>query len=709
MAALAKRRLNTSLIDPYIHIPNAERRHNARVLAGILLVMFPALLIGLLIIAILDPAASEILERALPYTALLLASTIATYFMARLGRERLAAASMLAIVNLIILLSLDPGGIFYSDTTFLYFLIPIVLICAFISIIGGLISLLLITLISLLYTSQVIAPVINPEPCYHAIVKMSIIGLVVIATMIHVKYVTAVTRKRLQHNEMILRLIQENVSDMVTITDRAFNVDFQSDSVRQLSGAQATEIDDAFWRTSIEPEDQPDVARAVDLALHTRTSSRAEYRHKAADGQIHWYETTFNLVRDMNGMERLITISRNIDERKAAELTLAKERAQLRTVVDTLPDHIYIKDMDGRYLLYNQCYLAFLQVFRGAKDGEIIGKTVRDMYSPKMARALSEQDEKVFSSKQAFVNNQFRYEEGGEFRYFAITKNPMFDADGEMIGLIGCSRDITQQVKLEGQQREHERLQMALDKERDLNELKNLFMVTISHEFRTPLATILSSSELLLSYAARMTEERRVECLRTIAGEVKRLTLMLDDIRTVMQMQRHEARLNIEPIALPDFLEGIFSGLEYAADRVCDIRISPETALIHGDRLLLRHIAHNVLCNAARYSPPGSTIVVRGTRADDGRMALEISDRGSGISEAEIAHVFDPFFRGSKTQTSGTGLGLTIVKHCLDLYGGAVELESDVGKGTRVSITLPLYAAAEADPINYANAQSTGE
>ncbi len=709
MAALAKRRLNTSLIDPYVHIPNAEHRHNAQVLAGVLLIVFLAVLFGLLVITVLDPLPAEVLEQALPYTALLLAAIIASYILARLGRERLAAASLLTIFSLLILMSADPNRSFYSGTNFIYFLIPVAIACAFISISAGLASLITLLLVSLLYTSSNIAPVIDPTPCYDAILKLSIIGLILISLLIHMKYVTAIARKRLRHNEVILRLIRENVSDMVTITDRAFNVDFQSDSVRQMTGAQMGEIDEAFWRSSIEPEDQPDVARAVDLALHTRTSSRAEYRHKAADGRIHWYETTFNLVRDMNGMERLITISRNIDERKVAELTLAKERAQLRTVVDTLPDHIYIKDMDGRYLLYNQGYLEFLELIGNAKGKEIIGKTVHDMYSPKMARTLTEQDENVFSSKQPFVNNQFRYEDGGELRYFAITKNPMFDAEGKMIGLIGCSRDITQQVKFEGQQREHERLQMALDKERDLNELKNLFMVTVSHEFRTPLATILSSSELLLGYAARMAEERRVECLRTIAGEVKRLTLMLDDIRTVMQMQRHEAQLNIEPIPLPDFLEGIFSGVEYAAERICDIQISPETALIYGDRLLLRHIAHNVLCNAARYSPPGSTIVVRGQRTHDGRMALEINDTGSGIAETEIAHVFDPFFRGSKPQTSGTGLGLTIVKHCLDLYGGTVHLESDAGKGTRVSITLPLYTAAETAPINYANAQLDAE
>ncbi len=705
MAISIRQRLSASLVDPYVTIANAERRQNARVLAGILLAIFPMMVLSLLLTALLAPVSWEMLERILPYAALLLASNIATYFLARLGYERLAAAGMLGTLNVIILILAEPNGFPNADTIFIFFLGTILLTCAFVSTIIGLLTLIGIVLTCILYTQLVVVPVADPQPYLNSTFKVLTIGIVMIGVLVHVKHLTTINRRQLHRNEMILRLIKENVSDMVTITDRAFNVDFQSDSAHQLANMSEGELDAAFWQTSIEPDDQPHVAKAVDSALHSRTTARAEYRHKASDGQIHWYETTFNVVRDMDGYERLITISRNIDERKTAELALTRERLQLRILVDTLPDLIYIKDVTGRYLLFNKAYLEFLDL---PDEEAVIGKTAYDLYSSEMAQAFSEQDEAVFKSGQISIDFNFRYEHRGNTRYFLITKNPMFDTAGKVIGIIGCSRDITQQIKLEGELRERERLQMALDKERELNELKNLFMVTVSHEFRTPLATILSSSELLLSYAARMTEERRVECLRTIAGEVKRLNIMLDDIRTVMHMQRREAHLNIEAIPLPDFIEGIYGKLEFSAEHPCKIDVAGEVGLIHGDRLLLRHIANNLLNNAARYSPVNSPIVVRVRQLSEEEFTIEITDQGSGIPESEIAQVFDPFFRGSASaQVSGTGLGLTIVKHCLDLYGGSIHIESEQEKGTRVTVTLPLYAAAAETPaIDYVNAQS---
>lgn len=708
MAISIRQRLSASLIDPYVPMLNAERRQNARVLAGILLAIFPLVLVMLVATALLLPDNLNALERTLPYAALLLASSVAIYFMARLGRERLAAASLIGILNVIILIAATPNGFPNAGSIFTYFLITVLLTCAFVSNLVGFFVLLAITIVSKLYTDLVVAPVADPGMYNSTILKVLIIGMVMIGVMVHIKNLNMTNRKRLHHNEMILRLIKENVSDMVTITDRAFNVDFQSDSAHQLTGVKGTSetgIDAAFWQTSIEPEDQPDVAKAVDTALHARTASRAEYRHKAADDTIHWYETTFNVVRDMDGYERLITISRNIDERKTAELALMRERVQLRTLVDTLPDLIYIKDMSGKYLLFNQAYLEFLDL---QNEDAIIGKTAYDLYSPEMARAFNEQDEAVLSTGQTSIDFNFRYQHHGQLKYFLITKNPMFDISGKVIGIIGCSRDITQQVQFEDEQRERERLQMALEKERDLNELKNLFMVTVSHEFRTPLATILSSSELLLSYAARMTEERRVECLRTIAGEVKRLNIMLDDIRTVMHMQRREAQLKIEEIQLSSFIEEIFSKLEAADQHPFNLDLATELKKIHGDRLLLRHIVNNLLNNAARYSSSGSPIMIKGRQLTESEFSLEVSDSGSGISESELAHVFDPFFRGAaSTQIAGTGLGLTIVRNCLDLYGGSIHIESALDTGTRVTVTLPLYSAVETPAIDYASVQSS--
>lgn len=707
MAISIRQRLSTSLIDPYVPMPNAERRQNARTLAGIVLALFPLMLAMIAMTALLMPDDLNALGQSLPYGALLLASSVAIYFMARLGRERLAAASLVGIVNVIILILAAPNGFTNAGSIFSYFLITVLLTCAFVSNLIGFFTLLAITIVAKLYTDLVVAPIADPGMYNTTIIRVLIIGMLMIGVMVHIKNLNMINRKQLHYNEMILRLIKENVSDMVTITDRAFNVDFQSDSVHQLASSEETERGAAFWQTGIAPDDQPDVAKAVDTALHTRTSSRAEYRHKAEDGTIHWYETTFNLVRDMDGFERLITISRNIDQRKAAELALVHERVQLRTLVDTLPDLIYIKDVNSRYILLNSAYLEFNEI---SEEREIIGKTAYDLYSPEMAEALTDLDREALATGKTSIDYNFCYEHRGKTQNFLITKTPIVDDTGKIIGLVGCSRDITQQITYESEQRERERLQMALDKERELNELKNLFMVTVSHEFRTPLATILSSSELLLSYAMRMTEERRVECLRTIAGEVKRLNIMLDDIRTVMHMQRREAQLNIEAIQLPDFVQDVFSKLENTAEHRCKIDITPELALIHGDRLLLRHIAHNLLHNAVSYSPSDAPVTVQGRQLSENEFIIEISDAGSGIPENELARVFAPFFRGSASmQTTGTGLGLTIVQHCIDLYGGTIHIKSEPEKGTRVTVTLPLYPATEMPAIDFADAQSGAE
>ncbi|MGC1396578.1 MAG: ATP-binding protein [Coleofasciculaceae cyanobacterium] len=254
-------------------------------------------------------------------------------------------------------------------------------------------------------------------------------------------------------------------------------------------------------------------------------------------------------------------------------------------------------------------------------------------------------------------------------------------------------RATNEQLRAEIEQRQHleNELLVALAKERELNELKSRILATISHEYRTPLTTILSSTDLLAQYGSRWKEERKQKHFQRIQAAVQHLTSLVNDVLFVNHAEIGSLEFN--PVALN--VEQITRNLvEVHSNSTSQHTIIFEcqgvSAPVFLDKELLQLMLRNLLSNAIKYSPGGSIIQIE-LVFQPHNLVFRISDQGIGILPNEREQIFKAFYRGNNIGiTPGVGLGLLIVKECVDLHGGEIIVESELMVGTQFIITLPL-------------------
>jgi len=237
-----------------------------------------------------------------------------------------------------------------------------------------------------------------------------------------------------------------------------------------------------------------------------------------------------------------------------------------------------------------------------------------------------------------------------------------------------------------------EELRIALEKERELGELKSRFVTMASHEFRTPLSAILSSSYIVQQYERTEEQEKRKKHLARINNAVQNLTFILEDFLSLEKLEEGLVHIKIQHINegdLHDEIEAILEGLGQILKIGQQFRyIHSKDAFVNTDKKLLRNILINLISNAAKYSPENSLVTIT-TVHEAQKLKIAVTDCGVGIPEAEKKHLFERFFRASNVlNIQGTGLGLHIVSRYLTLIDGTIEFVSEVDKGTTVTVIL---------------------
>jgi signal transduction histidine kinase len=237
-----------------------------------------------------------------------------------------------------------------------------------------------------------------------------------------------------------------------------------------------------------------------------------------------------------------------------------------------------------------------------------------------------------------------------------------------------------------------EEIRRALEKEKELNELKSRFVSMASHEFRTPLTGILSSAELLQEYGARWTEERKLVHLRRIQTSVQHMTSLLNDVLVIGKADAGKLEFKPARLDLVKFCGELVEEMQLSAGAKHTLTFASQvkSAPASMDENLLRHIVSNLFSNAIKYSPQGGEVQCTLTCQAD-QAILQVKDQGIGIPLEDQAHLFETFHRASNIRNiPGTGLGLAIVKRSVDAHGGTINVSSQVGVGTTVTVTLPL-------------------
>ena len=253
-------------------------------------------------------------------------------------------------------------------------------------------------------------------------------------------------------------------------------------------------------------------------------------------------------------------------------------------------------------------------------------------------------------------------------------------------------------------------LSRSLEQERKLSQMKSDFISVVSHEFRTPLTTIQSASELLEYY--EWTKEEQVEQLHQIQSEVKHMTDLMEDVLFLSRANANKAKLNITKFDLADFCKRLLvqmkktfaenytlhSFLHILPNEIAIQNFHIENELpivsVNMDEKLLRQIITNLITNAIKYSHQNTTIEFKVTvdfSVSSPNVSFVISDRGIGIPEEDLEHLFSAFHRGKNVGIlPGTGLGLSIVKNCIDIHNGTIVVNSKLNVGTEFTVTLPI-------------------
>jgi two-component system, sensor histidine kinase and response regulator len=240
------------------------------------------------------------------------------------------------------------------------------------------------------------------------------------------------------------------------------------------------------------------------------------------------------------------------------------------------------------------------------------------------------------------------------------------------------------------QKAEIERWRQALEKEQELRLLKSKMIAMFSHDFRNPLAAILSSVNTMRIYADRMDDQRRLKHFIRAEASVKQLMQMLDDMLAIAQVDSGNLSYSPELLNLSELFQQVVEEFRFIDGETHLLTFTSQYGgAILADRRLLRQIMVNLISNALKYSPQGSEVKFSLQNTGD-HLELTFQDHGIGIPESDLPRMFTTFQRGSNTGSiAGTGLGLAIVKQAVDLHGGRIDLESKVGVGTTFTVILP--------------------
>lgn len=272
--------------------------------------------------------------------------------------------------------------------------------------------------------------------------------------------------------------------------------------------------------------------------------------------------------------------------------------------------------------------------------------------------------------------------------------SPIKDNKGTITGAVLVFRDMSDAVAAATQRkRVEEAICQQLEHERKLNQFQSQIIRTISHEYRTPLSVVLACSQLLEKNTNPLNQEKHIRNCQKIQSAVKYMVGLLENVLTFSQFESHRMPFFPIRVNLEEFCNQLIEEHQFMSSDSHEIhynlRDSDKSCSVHLDEKLLQQILGNLLSNAIKYSPNGGTINLTIT-CENKQLILQVEDRGIGIPPEDQPHIFEPFHRAGNVDTiRGTGMGLAIVKRAVDLHGGTIVVESEVGVGTTFTVTLP--------------------
>jgi PAS domain S-box-containing protein len=460
--------------------------------------------------------------------------------------------------------------------------------------------------------------------------------------------------------------------------------------------------------------------RRLSHQIDEELPSRYEFKILTKNKEQKWLDFSFSTI-DYDNDKALLGVAFDITERKQIEQALEESEQSYRILVSTIPDIVIKTDLNGNIVYINDKGQPILDFFE--KD-MILGNSILQYIANEDFDKLKNNFRLMFEKNIGPI--EYKIKTGTEEVYYCEAHGEVLhELDGSPYGTVFLIRDINErkraerelqkyrlhleelviertkelevvnkllQEEIEKQKEAEIKVKQALSKEIELSELKTRFISIASHEFRTPLATIYSSAELLEMFGKEWDYEQYTKQIERIKKHIVGLTEIMDDVLTVSKIDSGKTKFEPAEIDLREICNNILEDIKALQQKKQKLQFKylSENSIYFLDGKLTKMILINLLSNALKYSAMNGEIIFTVDEIEN-YIQFKISDNGIGIPEEDKFYLFTPFHRGSNVgNIHGTGLGLSIVKKYVEIHSGSINYVSKVNEGTTFIVKIPL-------------------
>ena len=486
-------------------------------------------------------------------------------------------------------------------------------------------------------------------------------------------------------SENTYRLLVENSKDIIIRLTLSGEFIFTSSAILEVTGYDSKEIIGSNIRDFIHPEDIHKIKTHI---FSTSDNQQFECRFRTKSGDYIWVESFVKFVYDelTNTAKEIIAITRDVSERILRENQLKVSEEQYRLIAENVTDMITRHDVHGNYDYVSASSYALL----GYTPDDLKSHSAFEFLHPEDVENIQSGLKELYSKGQGIYTASYRYKrKDGRYIWIESTNKLTYsDSDAKIDGVISISRDIS------------ERKNFELKLEEKIKEL-DTFIYRSSHDLKGPLASL---QGLINVAKSEIKDSTSIQYFGLIERSVNHLDTLLMDLLNITRIA--QGSLNLVNLNLAELIDSTIKSFDHLPeyDRILwEIDVDPSIS-VQLDKSLINNVIHNLIINSIKYydkNKDQSQIKIT-LKEKNEMIVLNIEDNGEGIPEDIQTHVFDMFFRGN-TKSSGTGLGLYIVKNAIEKLGGQIKMQSKLDMGTKFSIQLPMIKSTEQVSVDYLN------
>lgn len=486
-----------------------------------------------------------------------------------------------------------------------------------------------------------------------------------------------------------LNLAINNSHDVVFLTDKEGTITYINPQFTNIYGYTPEEVvgvtTPRILNSGIYKGE--DLKAFWDALLNKQSIPATEYFNKCKDGKLIKIEGSANPIINNNGdIIGFLGMQRDITGRKKAEENLAAERSLLRTLIDNIPDRIYAKDTKGRFTICNNALIKRM----GKSDlEEIIGKSDVDLLPYELASQYITDEQEIILTGLPLINHEETFRDlSGMQKWSLTTKVPLHDNHGNIIGIVGIGKDITDRKNAEKE------IKLKNDQLQTINAEKDKFFSILAHDLRGPMSAFVGITELLREDFQKMTPDQVKDFTTSMNNDASNIYKLLENLLEWSRLKRgmidfkpekHNLKniinKGIEVVSVSSLKKGI--GIDISVTDNLDVIV---------DENMFETIVRNLVSNAVKFTPAGGKINISAYVDHDKSIEIKISDNGIGMSPELKSKLFllnENTGRKGTEGESSSGLGLLLCKEFVEKHNGKIWVESEEGKGTSFYFTMP--------------------